>query len=60
MQGAHDPVPVHYSESLQKLIGTMVSKDAVARPDMMEIISMPHLQDAIIETQMTVGRVNPR
>jgi hypothetical protein len=59
MRGAHDSIPAHYSNELQMLIKSMVNNNPVKRPDMNEIISLPFLQEYIIQAQMTVGRVNP-
>eukprot|EP00158_Paraphelidium_tribonemae_P003582 Partr_v1_DN26237_c1_g1_i7_m48028 putative NIMA-related kinase len=59
MRGAHDPIPVHYSEDLVSLIKSTVNNSPEKRPDMNEIICLPILQDPIIDAQMTIGRVNP-
>lgn len=59
MRGAHDPIPSHYSQELVSLIKSMVNNNPAKRPDMNEIIGLPFLQPAIIEAQMTIGRVNP-
>lgn len=58
MKGVYEPFPAHYSSDLGHLLKSLVQVEPDARPDMKTIISMPFLQEAIIEAQLSVGRLS--
>ncbi|KAI9145533.1 kinase-like domain-containing protein [Paraphysoderma sedebokerense] len=58
MKGIYEPIPKKYSPQIDALIKSMCNPDPDKRPDMNVLVSSPFLQSALIEAQVSIGRVD--
>ena len=59
MRGTYEPIPPHFSKDLSNLLALMIKVDPNMRLDINQLISLPLLQEHIVEAQMSMGRVDP-
>ncbi|KAG5461028.1 MAG: kinase-like domain-containing protein, partial [Olpidium bornovanus] len=59
MRGSYEPLSSKYSRDLDSLLQSLINLNPSQRPDMTAVISAPFLQAHIIDTQLSMGRVNP-
>lgn len=57
MKGVYDPIPSNYSKDLANMVQWCCRVDPDKRPDMNGIVSVPALQDYLMEAQICVGRL---
>ncbi|KAJ1341150.1 hypothetical protein BSLG_004273 [Batrachochytrium salamandrivorans] len=58
LRGTYEPIPVHVPSNLAVLVKSCVETEPEKRPFMPDIIGMPFLQDALVQTIFGVGRID--
>jgi len=59
MRGTYEPIPPHFSRDLSSLLTMMIKVDPSQRLDTQQLVSIPFMQEHIVEAQMSMGRVDP-